>query len=153
MNGVLIKPLSLMSLENELLRYFQAEESTETKTTEPPKNYQDEYSFDAFENLLRESPEYILVILDEIKKVHDEVLLILNNEAIDKATFRSMVHKVKGGAQLLNAAKFVRACEALEQEGILEEQVASFRRLLEEQNHTIESHQRQFQNSFNDSAK
>jgi two-component system sensor histidine kinase EvgS len=153
MNGVLIKPLSLMSLESELLRYFQAEELTTSKTSKIPKTYREEYSFDAFENLLRESPEYILVILDEIKKVHDEVLLILNNESIDEATFRSMVHKVKGGAQLLSAKQFTQACEALEQEGILEEQVASFRRLLEEQNHTIESHQSQFQKSFNDLAK
>lgn len=141
MNGVLIKPLSLMTLENELLRYFQAEESTETKT---PKKHQEEYSFDAFENLLKDSPEYIFVILEEIKKVHDEALLILKSEAVDQASFKSMVHKVKGGAQLLSATKFIQACEALEKEGILDEQVASLTQLLEEQNLIIQDYRSRF---------
>jgi two-component system sensor histidine kinase EvgS len=141
MNGVLIKPLSLMTLENELSRYFQVEESTETKTL---KNHEEEYSFDAFENLLRESPEYILVILDEIKKVHDEALFTLRNESIDQTSFRSMVHKVKGGAQLLSATKFIQACEALEQEGGLGEQVFTFTQLLEEQNLIIQDYQSKF---------
>ena len=150
MNGVLIKPLSLMTLENELLRYFQSEESTET---EIPKNHPEEYSFDAFGNLLRNSPDYILVILDQIKKVHDETLFTLRNESIDQTSFRSMVHKVKGGAQLLSAKQFTQTCEALEQEGVLEEQVANFILLLDEQNQIIENHQRQFQKSFNNLDK
>ena len=144
MNGVLIKPLSLMTLENELSRYFQSDQSTETKTS---KNHQEEYSFDAFKNLLRESPEYILIILEEIKKVHDEALVILKNEAVDEASFKSMVHKVKGGAQLLNAKKFVRACEALEQEGSLGEQVSTFAQLLKEQNRVIQDYQSRFSSS------
>ena len=141
MNGVLIKPLSLMTLENELTRYFQTKGSNKTAA---PNELQEEYSFDVFENLLKESPEYILVILDEIKKVHDEVLLILQNEKVDKAGFRSMVHKVKGGAQLLNAKRFVQACEALEQEGVLEEHVSTFTQLLEEQNLVIQGYQSRF---------
>jgi two-component system, NarL family, sensor histidine kinase EvgS len=141
MNGVLIKPLNLMTLENELSRYFQSNISTEaTKLTK----HQEEYSFDAFENLLRESPEYILVILDEIKKVHDDALLILKNEAVDEASFRGMVHKIKGGAQLLNAEKFIQICEALEQAGILEEQVSTLTQLLEEQNLVIQGYQSRF---------
>jgi two-component system sensor histidine kinase EvgS len=141
MNGVLIKPLSLMSLENELSRYFETEELTETKT------HREEYSFDAFETLLKDSPEYILVILDEIKKVHDEVLFILKNSSIDKTIFRSMVHKVKGGAQLLNAKQFTQACEAMEQEGILGEQISFFAQLLEEQNLVIQDYQSRFSES------
>ena len=144
MNGVLIKPLSLMSLENELSRYFETEEFTETKT---PKTHREEYSFDAFENLLKESPEYILVILDEIKKVHDEVLFILKNSSIDKTIFRSMVHKVKGGAQLLNAKQFTQACEAMEQEGVLGDQISFFAQLLEEQNLVIQDYQSRFSES------
>ena len=133
-----------MTLENELSRYFQSDQSTETKTS---KNHQEEYSFDAFKNLLRESPEYILIILEEIKKVHDEALVILKNEAVDEASFKSMVHKVKGGAQLLNAKKFVRACEALEQEGSLGEQVSTFAQLLKEQNRVIQDYQSRFSSS------
>lgn len=134
MNGVLIKPLSLMALENELSRHFQIKELNEIT---PSTRAQEEYSFDAFENLLKESPDYILIILDEIKKVHDEILHILKNEQVDKASFRGMVHKVKGGAQLLSAKKFIRACEALEKDGHLEQQMTTFIQLLEEQNQII----------------
>ena len=142
MNGVLIKPISLMSLENELSWYFQNEEFIEARST--PKQFQEAYSFDAFENLLRESPEHILVILDEIKKVHDEALLTLQNEIVDQAGFRSMVHKVKGGAQLLSAKQFTRACEALEQEWVLDEQISTFTQLLKEQNVVIQEYQSRF---------
>ena len=141
MNGVLIKPLNLMTLENELSRYFQTTESNEIADS---TKYSDEYSFDVFENLLKESPDYILVILDEIKNVHDEVLLILKREQVDEASFRSMVHKVKGGAQLLSAKRFVKACEALEQEGHLEEQLTAFTQLLEEQNQIILRYQSRY---------
>jgi two-component system sensor histidine kinase EvgS len=141
MNGVLIKPLSLMTLENELSRYFQTEDSTKTITQ---TNYQEEYSFDAFGNLLRNSPEYILIILEEIKKVHDETLLALKNEAVDEATLRSMAHKVKGGAQLLSANHFIQACEALEQVESLDLQIQAFIQLLEEQNQIINRYQAQY---------
>jgi two-component system sensor histidine kinase EvgS len=145
MNGVLIKPISLMSLENELSRYFQSEEFTDIQSTpKQHQHYQEEYSFDAFENLLRKSPEYILVILEEIKKVHDEALLALRNEAVDQTSFRGIVHKVKGGAQLLSAKQFTRACEALEQEGVLDEQISTFTQLLNEQNLVIQEYQSRF---------
>ena len=141
MNGVLIKPLSLMTLENELSRYFQVEDSTKTTTQ---SNYQEEYSFDAFGNLLRNSPEFILVILEEIKKVHDETLLTLRNEAVDEGALRNMVHKVKGGAQLLNAKNFTRACEVLEQEKNLDARITTFIQLLEDQNLIITRYQSQY---------
>lgn len=140
MNGVLIKPISLMTLENELSRYFKIAESTPQGT----KSNDDEYSFEAFQNLLHQSPEYILVILDEIKKVHDETLSILQNEVIDEKCFKSLVHKVKGGAQLLSAQKFIQACESLEQDGNLGHKISTFTQLLEQQNQIIESHISQY---------
>ncbi|QWE09668.1 response regulator [Polynucleobacter ibericus] len=141
MNGVLIKPLSLMTLENELSRYFKTEEISNRVL--PAKN-QEEYSFDAFQNLLRKSPEYILIILEEIKQVHDEVLFALKNKDLDKTCFKRMVHKVKGGAQLLSATKFVESCEALEQEGNLVEQATTLTRLLEDQNQVINHYQSRY---------
>jgi two-component system sensor histidine kinase EvgS len=141
MNGVLIKPLSLMTLENELSRYFQVEDSTKFSI---PKTYQEEYSFVAFGNLLRNSPEYILVILEEIKKVHDETLITLKNEEVDEATLSSMVHKVKGGAQLLDAKNFAKACEVLEQEKNLDTRITTFIQLLEDQNLIITRYQSQY---------
>ena len=141
MNGVLIKPLSLMTLENELSRYFQIADCSDSQTL---ANYQEEYSFDAFESLLKNSPEYILVILEEIKKVHDEALLALRDKAVNEASFRKMVHKVKGGAQLLSAKQFTQACEALEQAGSLDLQIDTFIKLLEEQNHLISRYESRY---------
>jgi len=54
------------------------------------------------------------------------------------------VHKVKGGAQLLSATQFIRACEALEQGGILDEQISTFTQLLKEQNLVIQEYQSRF---------
>jgi two-component system sensor histidine kinase EvgS len=82
--------------------------------------------------------------LDEIKKVHDETLLTLRNEAIDDANFKSMVHKVKGGAQLLSAKQFIKACEALEQAESLNLQIRTFIQLLEEQNQIITRYQSRY---------
>jgi two-component system sensor histidine kinase EvgS len=141
MNGVLIKPLSLMTLENELTRYFQTEEFTDQ---EMPFQLHEEYSFSAFGKLLKDSPEYVLIILEEIKKVHDETLYTLKKESINEACFRSMVHKVKGGAQLLSAATFTQACEALEQVGNLENRISGFIQLLEEQNQIIDRYQSRY---------
>jgi two-component system sensor histidine kinase EvgS len=141
MNGVLIKPLSLMTLENELTRYFQTEEFTDQ---EMPFQLHEEYSFSAFGKLLKDSPEYVLIILEEIKKVHDETLYTLKKESINEACFRSMVHKVKGGAQLLSAATFTQACEALEQVGNLENRISDLIQLLEEQNQIIDRYQSRY---------
>lgn len=143
MNGVLIKPLSLMTLENELSRYFQIMESTDSVEANKPK---EEFSFDAFGNLLRNSPEYILVILDEIKKVHDEALEAIKDDQFNEGNFNSLVHKVKGGAQLLNAQSFIEACEILEQEGNLNTRICTFAQLLEEQNQIILGYQSRYSN-------
>ena len=107
MNSVLIKPLSLMTLENELTRYFSIQDIAEKNTS---KVGAEEYSFDAFASLLKDSPNQIWVILDEIKKVHDEALEILESNECDETTFSSLVHKVKGGAQLLSAKSFIQGC-------------------------------------------
>jgi two-component system sensor histidine kinase EvgS len=141
MNGVLIKPLSLGALENELMRYF---ESGKTSI------YADGvYSFDAFSNLIKDDPHQIIVILEEIEKVHLETLMQLrmdsNQAPIDEAQFQRLVHKVKGGAQLLQAAEFIYVCESLEVDGLLSERIGRFITLLEEQNQIIESYRKKLQ--------
>ena len=140
MNSVLIKPLSLMTLENELARYFSIHEIQEGEEC----NIQKEYSFEAFANLLKQNPDHVLVILNEIKKVHDEVLEVLSDNHYDEVLFNSLVHKVKGGAQLLSAKSFIKACEALEQEGNLSLRITTFTQLLIEQNQIIASYQSRF---------
>ena len=134
MNSVLIKPLSLMTLENELTRYFSTQEVAEKIISEVDA---DEYSFDAFAGLLRDNPNHVLVILDEIKKVHDEALEMLESKQCDEETFNSLVHKVKGGAQLLGAKSFVQSCNELEQKGNLRPRICAFIQLLAQQNQVI----------------
>jgi two-component system sensor histidine kinase EvgS len=141
MNGVLIKPLSLLSLENELARYFEIIEIVGQKGQQ---DFPEEYSFRAFSNLLRDNPDQILVILDEIKKVHDEVLDILKRESINQAMLNGLIHKVKGGAQLLGAHSFIRRCEDLEQEGSYTQKISSFQSLLVEQNKQIVLYQKRY---------
>jgi len=141
MNGVLIKPLSLMSLENELARYFHIIEIFNNIESD---NISENYSFDAFSNLLRDDPAQILMILGEIKKVHDEVLDILNTKPVDQATLNSLIHKVKGGAQLIGAYSFIKSCENLEQEDALPEKITAFQSLLVEQNEQIARHKNRY---------
>ena len=141
MNGVLIKPLSLSALENELMRYFESGKE--------PIFTNDAYSFDAFSSLIKNDPHQIVVILEEIEKVHLETLGQLssdgNQAAMDEAQFQSLVHKVKGGAQLLQATEFIYACESLEFEGSLSGRIERFITLLEEQNQIIETYRKRYQ--------
>jgi two-component system sensor histidine kinase EvgS len=138
MNGVLIKPLSLGALENELMRYFDSS----------PIELGEEYSFDAFANLIQDNPKKIIVILEEIERVHLEILNQLrsdgNKNSIDEAQFQSLVHKVKGGAQLLQASQFINICIQLEASGPLLERNNRFIQLLEEQNQIIETYKERY---------
>lgn len=137
MNSVLIKPLSLSALENELMQYFVS-----------PSITPNDYSFEAFGNLIKNDPKQIVVILEEIQRVHDDVLKQLNSCNIsDSATesqFNSLVHKVKGGAQLLQASEFIKACQELESHGPLYERIPKFINLLRDENQKIEDYQRRY---------
>jgi two-component system sensor histidine kinase EvgS len=141
MNGVLIKPLSLGALENELMRYFESSQNS-IRSDEP-------YSFDVFTNLIKDDPRQIMVILEEIEKVHLETLSQLRpsetQSPIDEVQFQSLVHKVKGGAQLLQATHFVQACQELEVGGVLLKRIERFIALLEEQNRIIETYKKRHQ--------
>lgn len=140
MNGILIKPLSLGALENELMRYFDSSKDL--------NHNKEAYSFDAFSNLIKDDPYQIVVILEEIQKVHLEALGQLRSEktqfSIDEAQFQSLVHKVKGGAQLLHATQFIHACQELECAGPLIKRIADLIKLLEEQNDIIETYQKRY---------
>jgi two-component system sensor histidine kinase EvgS len=141
MNGVLIKPLSLGALENELLRYFESSQDS-VSTGEP-------YSFDAFSNLIKNDSHQIIVILEAIEKVHLDTLNLLqsggNQTSIDEAQFQSLVHRVKGGAHVLRATEFTHTCESLEVDGRLTERIERFISLLEAQNQIIETYKKKYQ--------
>jgi two-component system sensor histidine kinase EvgS len=141
MNGVLIKPLSLSALENELTRYFAVVDADAQRAVREEL----EYSFEAFSNLLKDSPEDISLILDEIRKVHDDILIelaeITENNGLTVSQFRAMVHKVKGGAQLLSAKTFTEQCQKPELDGPLQERARLFTKLLEQENQVIKRYQ------------
>ena len=105
---------------------------------------EEEYSFEAFGNLIRNHPQQIMVILEEIRRVHDETLENLLSHSPDEASFKSMVHKVKGGAQLLQAKNFIQRCEQLELEGPLPARLKRFQELLEEQNQVLENYKQRY---------
>jgi two-component system sensor histidine kinase EvgS len=140
MNSVLIKPLSLGALENELMRYFESSKG--------PIRTDQTYSFDIFSNLIKDDPHQIIVILEEIEKVHLEILCELasntNIACIDEIRFQSLVHKAKGGAQLLEASTFIKACNNLAASGPLQERIELFIIILEEQNQIIETAKNQY---------
>ena len=140
MNSVLIKPLSLGALENELMRYFDSSDSLRSVGTE--------YSFHAFANLIKGNPRQIVVILEEIEKVHTEILGELvtaaDKSSIDEAQFQSLVHKVKGGAQLLDATEFINQCKKLETSGPLCDRIEQLATLLEQQNQIIMTYKKRY---------
>ncbi|CAM3781725.1 response regulator [Polynucleobacter antarcticus] len=144
MNGILIKPLSLSALENELMRYF---DSTHNNALDAGP-----YSFDAFSNLIQEDPKQVIIILEEIQKVQNEVLAILTphpkNSPVQESDFQSLVHKVKGGAQLLQAVQFIDACIALENNDLpgysMPERIEQFIDLIKEQNGIMEMYKQKY---------
>jgi two-component system sensor histidine kinase EvgS len=142
MNGVLIKPISLLSLENELTRYFQLQEMDEKK-----KECVTEYSFEAFSNLLTSNPKQVTFILEEIKKVHQATIETLKMGVVDEAVLASLIHKVNGGAQLLQARSFIASCESIEKNGgDLSTRINTFIDILERENQIIESYQNRYAN-------
>ena len=137
MNGVLIKPLSLLALENELTRHFPSTPHSKDSTTSG------DYCLESLSRTLKTQPDQVNAILNEITKVHEEALEILSAESLENAEVDSLIHKIKGGAQLLNAKEFLQACEELEQERDLARKCALFKNLLVEQNRHIACHQKQ----------
>ena len=133
MNGVLIKPLSLSALEYELLRHF-------SQRANPIE--QEAYSLDHFSSLMNRNQSQAWAILEEIRKVHIEIIDQLSKAdisiAIDENVFKSMVHKVKGGANLLNAKAFSESCTLLEKSGPLQDRISQFKALLINQNNLME---------------
>ena len=139
MNGILIKPLSLSALEHELLRHF----SQKISPTE-----QEAFCLDHFSNLIHQDQSQAWTILDEIQKVHIEIIDQLSkadhSQPIDESTFKSMVHKVKGGANLLKAKAFSESCSLLEKHGPLQDRIGQFEALLHKQNNLLERYKEKY---------
>jgi two-component system sensor histidine kinase EvgS len=88
-----------------------------------------------------------VLILDEIKRVHDDTLTILKAESINEEILTSLIHKIKGGAQLIGAQHFIECCKALEITGLIPNRVNLLIQLLEDQNQMIECYKAKYANN------
>jgi two-component system sensor histidine kinase EvgS len=106
MNAVLIKPLNLATLENELARYFtmvEVEFDAEEDTV-------------AFPQLGKGSSDQNQIgrlILHEIMEVHHQAIAELSAGTISQSELGSLIHKIKGGALLMNALRFANRLDSL----------------------------------------
>ena len=110
MNAVLIKPISIMTLENQLAHYYQAGSSPNIQKLKPIKSF-----FPLGLKSGHHSPTELL-ILNEVLKVHQDCLQPLDNKLLDPKELAHFLHKIKGGALLINDAEFIAACVLLEHE-------------------------------------
>ena len=110
MNAVLIKPISIHILENQLDAYFQSEKSFSTQKLKPIKPF---FSLGVKDG--NHSPTELL-ILAEVLKVQQDCLSKLDKETVGHTELAHYLHKIKGGALLINEPSFVEACIQLEHE-------------------------------------
>ncbi len=106
MNAVLIKPLNLATLENELARYFTIVEV----------EFDAEEDTIAFPQLGKGSSDQNQIgrlILHEIMEVHHQAIAELSTGTISQSDLGSLVHKIKGGALLMNALRFANRLDSL----------------------------------------
>lgn len=106
MNAVLIKPLNLATLENELARYFTMVEV----------EFDAEEDIIAFPQLGKASSDQNQIgrlILHEIMEVHHEAIAELSTGTISQSDLGKLIHKIKGGALLMNGLRFANRLDAL----------------------------------------
>ncbi len=99
MNAVLIKPISLETLQNQL------------------KNLLGKRITPSLDTTASSSFEMKVLILEEVLKVQMETLeiLISNSISLDLSEIKSYIHKIKGGALLSEDQKLHQRCAELEQ--------------------------------------
>jgi two-component system sensor histidine kinase EvgS len=106
MNAVLIKPLNLATLENELARHFtivEVDSDIEEDTI-------------AFPQLGKGSSDQNQIgrlILHEIMEVHHQAIAELSTGAISQSDLGSLIHRIKGGALLMNGLRFANRLDSL----------------------------------------
>ncbi|MFY8184253.1 MAG: response regulator, partial [Polynucleobacter sp.] len=106
MNAVLIKPLNLATLENELARYFTMVEV----------DFDAEEDSIAFPQLGKGSSDQNQIgrlILHEIMEVHHQAIAELSTGTISQSDLGSLIHRIKGGALLMNGLRFANRLDSL----------------------------------------
>lgn len=135
MNAVLIKPLNLATLENELARYFTVVTGGDCPEEE------DVIAFPQLGKLSQDQHQIGRLILHEIMEVHHQSIAELNQQALSESDFASMVHRIKGGALLMNGVHFATRLDdlALDQRLPLQERMLRLKLLLFKQNSVIDA--------------
>ena len=106
MNAVLIKPLNLATLENELARHFTiAEADCDTE--------EDTISFPQLGKGSSDQNQIGRLILHEIMEVHHQAIAELSTGAISQSDLGSLIHRIKGGALLMNGLRFANRLDSL----------------------------------------
>ena len=106
MNAVLIKPLNLATLENELARHFSIEE-VDCDTEE------DTIAFPQLGKGSADQNQIGRLILHEIMEVHHQAIAELSTGVISQSDLGSLIHRIKGGALLMNGLRFANRLDSL----------------------------------------
>jgi two-component system, NarL family, sensor histidine kinase EvgS len=106
MNAVLIKPLNLATLENELARHFTIVE-VDSDTDE------DTIAFPQLGKGSSDQNQIGRLILHEIMEVHHQAIAELSTGAISQSDLGSLIHRIKGGALLMNGLRFANRLDSL----------------------------------------
>jgi two-component system sensor histidine kinase EvgS len=106
MNAVLIKPLNLATLENELARHFTIEE-VDCDTED------DTIAFPQLGKGCSDQNQIGRLILHEIMEVHHQAIIDLSTGAISQSDLGTLIHRIKGGALLMNGLHFANRLDSL----------------------------------------
>jgi two-component system sensor histidine kinase EvgS len=106
MNAVLIKPLNLATLENELARYF-------TMVEVDFDAEEDTISFPQLGKGSADQNQIGRLILHEIMEVHHQAIAELSTGTISQSDLGSLIHRIKGGALLMNGLRFANRLDSL----------------------------------------
>jgi two-component system sensor histidine kinase EvgS len=106
MNAVLIKPLNLATLENELARHFTIVE-VDCDTEE------DTIAFPQLGKGSSDQNQIGRLILHEIMEVHHQAIAELSTGTISLSDLGSLIHRIKGGALLMNGLRFASRLDSL----------------------------------------
>jgi two-component system sensor histidine kinase EvgS len=106
MNAVLIKPLNLATLENELARHFTIDE-VDSDTEE------DTIAFPQLGKGSSDQNQIGRLILHEIMEVHHQAIAELSTGAISQSDLSGLIHRIKGGALLMNGLRFANRLDSL----------------------------------------
>jgi two-component system, NarL family, sensor histidine kinase EvgS len=106
MNAVLIKPLNLATLENELARHFTIVE-VDSDTDE------DTIAFPQLGKGSSDQNQIGRLILHEIMEVHHQAIAELSTGTISQSDLGSLIHRIKGGALLMNGLRFANRLDSL----------------------------------------